>query len=184
MYGCRRGPNRKLNHTNLICGWGNQITCFGCSADDEFIFVTKLSRQRKRGRRRLSVYVCVCMYCIGWWWKEVAEEFVVTAVVCSIVLEARFSDAFTVSIKREDASHEFHNTNSKTATNVGSFQMLGVPCGALWRAHLEVCEFTVCVQFCCSWAPHLCLKQLEPKLHIAAEVNMWCFPKAEIHWKS
>lgn len=47
MYGCERSPDWKLNHTNLICGRGNQITCFGCSADDEFIFVTKLSRQRK-----------------------------------------------------------------------------------------------------------------------------------------
>lgn len=58
MYGCRRSPNRKLNRTNLICGRGNQITCFGCSADDEFIFVTKLSWQRKRGGRgRRAAYV-------------------------------------------------------------------------------------------------------------------------------
>lgn len=58
MYGCRRSPNRKLNHTNLICGRGNQITCFGCSADDEFIFVTKLSWQRKKGVGETAYVLC------------------------------------------------------------------------------------------------------------------------------
>lgn len=76
MYGCRRSPNRKLNHTNLICGRGNQITCFGCSADDEFIFVTKLSQQRKGGGGdRVYMRVCVCVYCTGWWCKEVHRRF-------------------------------------------------------------------------------------------------------------
>lgn len=58
MYGCRRSPNRKLNHTNSICGSGNQITCFGCYADDEFIFVTKLSG-RCRGAEETQWTVCV-----------------------------------------------------------------------------------------------------------------------------
>lgn len=85
MYGCRRSPNRKLNHTNLICGRGNQITCFGCSADDEFIFVTKLSRQRKGGGGD-RVYMCVCVCTVGGnGEKKLAEEFASSAVVCSIV---------------------------------------------------------------------------------------------------
>lgn len=84
MYGCRRSPNRKLNHTNLICGRGNQITCFGCSADDEFIFVTKLSRQRKGGGGD-KVDVCV----LGNSEKKLAEEFSVSAFACSIVPEWR-----------------------------------------------------------------------------------------------
>lgn len=80
MYGCRRSPNRKLNHTNLICGWGNQITCFGCSADDEFIFVTKLSWQRKGGGGdRVCIYtVYVCVYVcavLGNGEEKLAEEF-------------------------------------------------------------------------------------------------------------
>lgn len=83
MYGCRRSPNRKLNHTNLICGWGNQITCFGCSADDEFIFVTKLSQQRKGGRGD-SVYVCVCTV-LGNSKKRLAAEFAIGVVACFIV---------------------------------------------------------------------------------------------------
>lgn len=42
----------------------NQITCFGRSADDEFIFVTKLSWQHKMGRfgaewKGACVHVCV-----------------------------------------------------------------------------------------------------------------------------
>lgn len=49
MYGCWIAPNRKLNHTNLICGRGNQITCFGQSistrAGDEFILVRGLSER-------------------------------------------------------------------------------------------------------------------------------------------
>lgn len=58
----QEGPKSKLNHTNLICGRANQITCFGCSADDEFILVTKLSGQHKGGGgHKVCMCVCVCV---------------------------------------------------------------------------------------------------------------------------
>lgn len=130
MYGCRRSPNRKLNHTNLICGRGNQITCFGCSADDEFIFVTKLSWQRKKGVGETAYVLCNKASAGGGRW-------------CHWV---------SVAVSRGDRScQDLQNTNNKavlfsviifnsslwTATNVSSLQRLHLPFGGFWLRGLK-----------------------------------------------
>lgn len=133
MYGCRRSPNRKLNHTNLICGRANQITCFGCSADEEFIFVTKLSWRRKRGA---------------------GETGCTRGTVSRGILQSvgwGGGHRGSVSVRRGDWScQDLQNTNNKVVfflslfltavselTNVSSLQGLRLPCGGFWLRGLK-----------------------------------------------
>lgn len=171
MYGCRRSPNRKLNHTNLICGRGNQITCFGCSADDEFIFVTKLSRQRKGGGGD-RVYMCTVLgngekklagichqYCYMLyvvlstvWWPPLDVNLLPVKSMTFHLM------SFTSSTMKCGLFYSSH----RTATNVSSLQMLGLPSGVVWRKSVRKCRHLLYV-FISTAAEQLDMSASRPK---------------------
>ena len=158
MYGCRRSPNRRLNHTNLICGWGNQITCFGFSADDEFIFVTKLSRQRKRGAEEME-WICVCVCVLYWVTVKISKQRNLPwGLMCAVLCQL---SEFAVS-KKHEVFRIFDNTNNTSFVS-SKCKQLKQAWVSLWNSYKKKCQKMLasraCVHFYGSWtAWHQCLK--------------------------